>query len=741
MKIPLQVSREIGCNGLMRETLGSTLGVVLPHLPTVLANPDTLPRVQQLAAALPPIPLGGFEFRLAPNDGQVDLLQCIKAGAGAPEMLAGFVAATPLSNRVEWQRLREFCLSWVDPASPLHDAIRDIWLEFDLDGTAATHPPLPSVFMSLNIKIPSAEALAVVEFALPLLLGKEVATPLREKLRQCFHVSADYAIVSHVGLMLSRALEGFRVNVPRLSRDVIPTFLRRLGWSAPTTELEEWLAAVSEQVGYITLNLDIGARIYPRIGLECSFNDERLPDKRWAPFLDYLVARGLCAADKRDALLYWWGSDSPQTASQSWPQHLILSSLLQPPDKFGVIGRRSSHVKLVYQPGQPLQAKGYIGFGHLWVNADGDANATSEKGAPQIVTESVESIAPQRADAERALESGIEAATNFLLGSRSPDGWWEDFWGPVGAGDEWVTAYVATVLASHGDERADKVVRDAWALLLNRRTPSEGWGYNAQSPPDADSTGWGLQLAERIGASESERARAARRFVERHLQPDGSIITYRLGVFVERGNGSATPLPVDSWAQPHVCVTAAIAALTGFEEPTREFLRQAQLEDGSWKSFWSDDHEYATMFAAEALAKGTREQRARVPRAVEWACKRLGEKGYVAYPARPGGSPFATALCLRTLMLSENPATVRPTGLRALQWLLSKQRADGSWSPSVRLRIPPHEVTDPNRDPRGTLVVFDQNRNFTTATVLAAFIRLKRQWSVFAIERDDECPH
>ncbi len=59
---------------------------------------------------------------------------------------------------------------------------------------------------------------------------------------------------------------------------------------------------------------------------------------------------------------------------------------------------------------------------------------------------------------------------------------------------------------------------------------------------------------------------------------------------------------------------------------------------------------------------------------------------------------------------------------QALAWLLRSQRTDGSWSPSAQVRIPPHEVEDPDLDPKANVVAFDMNRTFTTATVLSALV-------------------
>src|SRR5205807_182091 len=139
--------------------------------------------------------------------------------------------------------------------------------------------------------------------------------------------------------------------------------------------------------------------------------------------------------------------------------------------------------------------------------------------------------------------------------------------------------------------------------------------------------------------------------------------------------------PYDGWCGMHTCVTAA-AAILGLGPAPLEFLRRAQHEDGSWTGHWWDDDEYATARAVEALAaNGDHES---VARAVRWAEGRIGVDGAVCSEAQGGPSPFATALALRILVVAGAPE--EGARARAARWLRSEQRADGSWTPSARLR-------------------------------------------------------
>jgi hypothetical protein len=88
---------------------------------------------------------------------------------------------------------------------------------------------------------------------------------------------------------------------------------------------------------------------------------------------------------------------------------------------------------------------------------------------------------------------------------------------------------------------------------------------------------------------------------------------------------------------------------------------------------------------------------------------------------------FATALSLHAVLAGDGEGRHERTASRAVRWLLSQQRDDGSWAPSARLRVPAPSERDPVASPGTTLTYIDDEALFTTATVLAAFGRLTRE--------------
>jgi squalene cyclase len=280
----------------------------------------------------------------------------------------------------------------------------------------------------------------------------------------------------------------------------------------------------------------------------------------------------------------------------------------------------------------------------------------------------------------------------------------------AGASDEWVTAYTGAALAgvpsrSPTSIDARQAADRAWALLRERRPAGTGWGFNRLSPPDADTTAWTLRLATALGAKDSPHLQRARQWLGDHVLSDGGLTTYRRDVLEAPGSAG--------WSRSsHACVSAAGAPVLG-QTPVLEFLRREQLSDGSWSAYWWHDPEYATALAAAALAAvRLAADRARVAAATAWAAARMSSDGSA------GGSPFATGLCLRILGLADDEEAVAARR-RATAWLGNNQRADGSWAPSARLRVPPPHATDPAASAE-TVSTIDDKAVFTTATVIVA---------------------
>jgi hypothetical protein len=118
----------------------------------------------------------------------------------------------------------------------------------------------------------------------------------------------------------------------------------------------------------VSLNIDVGETIGPKIGLECFFDGNRQPKRepRWGTFLDSLVRSGLCRAGKREALLKYPGYVDEKATDVTWPAALRRASRLLGGRSLSTFVRSLHHVKIVYRLGEPLEAKAYLSGNHHW---------------------------------------------------------------------------------------------------------------------------------------------------------------------------------------------------------------------------------------------------------------------------------------------------------------------------------------------------------------------------------------
>ncbi len=296
--------------------------------------------------------------------------------------------------------------------------------------------------------------------------------------------------------------------------------------------------------------------------------------------------------------------------------------------------------------------------------------------------------------AKDALARGVA----YLLAAQEPDGSWWDFWLPIGASDAWVTAYTALALldAAAGPHlpaaartRARQAAAQAAAWLLRQFTPARpGWGYNATTPVDADSTAHVISLLARLGLE----------------VPAAALATLRRAAAA--GAGYRTYQHAGNWSAPAADISAAaLRALHDAGEldaaalcaEWQTLLGPHQAADGWWQGYWWLSSAYTTGLVLDLWARAGR------PALTQ-----------PVTPAWPRGNAFDLAWSVR---IAHRLGWEMAEPLAAL---LRLQAHDGGWPAAAILRVPPERADAPSV----TLHARDARRLFVTATAVAALSRI-----------------
>ena len=145
-------------------------------------------------------------------------------------------------------------------------------------------------------------------------------------------------------------------------------YLTVVGWPGDGADLRGVLEPLASSVDRMALAIDVGDAVRPKIGLECSVDGNRQPRRkpRWGAFLNSLVLSGLCTEDKREALLAYPGYVDEAAHTVPWPAALRQASQLLGGRSLSTFVRSLHHVKIVYRPGEQLEAKAYLAGNHHW---------------------------------------------------------------------------------------------------------------------------------------------------------------------------------------------------------------------------------------------------------------------------------------------------------------------------------------------------------------------------------------
>ncbi len=311
----------------------------------------------------------GFESRLAEKEPHADFSLCVfPEGRKILASPQSYALSELLLNHPIWQRLYRFCDEWTDTSSPLFEKLINIWLEFDIDGQSKSIP-VPSVFFVLqDWEIRQGGTYEwVSQTALKLLLDKPLSPKIEQCLFHCFECLPQNAYIFAIAVMLARKSDAVRVGIRKLDLQEVLPYLKRIGWEGESDEFLSLIADLQGLASSVDLNIDVGDRVLPKIGFECIIDFGVETEAKIKQFLDYLVAKGLCLPEKRDGILVFPGYIHQRQNPEGWPFYLKWASAFLKPQSLSIFFKKLNHIKIVYQPHQPLEAKAYFGAYHNWL--------------------------------------------------------------------------------------------------------------------------------------------------------------------------------------------------------------------------------------------------------------------------------------------------------------------------------------------------------------------------------------
>jgi hypothetical protein len=313
----------------------------------------------------------GFESHLNSPKARADYLFAVSSMSGEREALANLirekVLPTEFISNLEWQNTCNFVLEWANRGSILYHNVLGMWFEFDMVENSP-ETPVPCIFLhTIPLRITKEEDTEKIHWltkrALPLVTGKEIPEKIEQNLFQAIQQLPKNALIMDAGVMLSRPTVGVRLIIAKIHPDQIVPYLTKLGWSEENEQLPVLLKELQQNVTRIVLHITITENgIDQKIGLECSFASDRYHlETGWSSFFNYLVKKGLCLPEKKDALLQFTGVEQEDTKRDFNTTMYRPTVKIENDDFSGALVRYISHIKLVYEPNHELYAKAYPG--------------------------------------------------------------------------------------------------------------------------------------------------------------------------------------------------------------------------------------------------------------------------------------------------------------------------------------------------------------------------------------------
>lgn len=326
------------------DRMDALVDLCLARMPAGLTSPADSLRHRRTAARLPITfsELVGFETYIDRPTPVMGMALTTRVASAGWRYLCGDGAGEPSSpDHPVWRRLQDFCRWAEGAASGAAAQTGGIWSEFDVD---AEQNLVPDIFIDVQeTPLQGPGAVATVQQMAQRLLADDL-TSIHAPLIRTLEAIERGGVV-FLGFMLARPQPGVRLVISQAGgMEQIYRYLAAVDWPGSLEKLARATAWLDEGAAHCVLQVDVATEVKPRLSIELHSKLEPFDRAGWGALLQRFADRGLCCPEKATALTTF-----PGGTQEVWglPFHLI---------------RQVNHLKIVYEEGRPMRAKGYFYF-------------------------------------------------------------------------------------------------------------------------------------------------------------------------------------------------------------------------------------------------------------------------------------------------------------------------------------------------------------------------------------------
>lgn len=318
------------------------------YLPQTLVGEQSFEEHLAVARQLPPYFSDDFghEIYLDRPDDRAGISFMVRPGTSGWDFLCGRKEGTgrQLFEKPAWQRVRDFCLAAEHPSDWPETALRHIWFEFDID---ADQMIIPDIFISLKR---SQATPAVVENMIGFTAAQFGDLNFLNNvpaLAPCLKSVHEGGLLNF-GLMLARTFNGVRLEIffPE-GMESLYAYLENIPWPGSLTDLKKQVSWLDPVQANTILQIDLGQSVLPKMSIYLNLGEEKaavFDMLAWGKIISSFEGQGLILPAKKEALLGFPGG----TRELLGVDFVLLRGL--------------SHLKIIFDGGDFLRAKGYFGF-------------------------------------------------------------------------------------------------------------------------------------------------------------------------------------------------------------------------------------------------------------------------------------------------------------------------------------------------------------------------------------------